>query len=544
MMSCTRSFGLFLIGAKLETADAASEAPSWEDDDLLIDDGKAHYITLPRLLDGLPAPAGGGAKRLSYFSSRLARMQFFQIADATGTVVLDASAPFEEQLLRTWAKWHEDDVSLVRSGQIDDPAMFGGLQMPGDEAVRRLAEHMSRFITPGGRGHIEVDAKRIKPDDLASLLRDEEQSVALQKAYNMLNDANTSGELKRMAEEMIRMSRKDDMRMLINAANPLVRGVADLFAHAVSINNQEMGKVAEDLMLGLYNSAVLSNQRMLSSSSAQIFYSQFQTMMQRIIEQASTSEKMGVELRMVSEKLASQQTEQATEHSKQDYLQGFYVTPFGDGFDTVRAAMRKLIEQHFRCKLVDANDETLDERIGENVKKHIREADFFVVDITGPKPGVMNANVMMELGAISMARPDAPCLPIAAVEKKGQKFELPADIGELIYYPYVLGDTPEELQETWKQDFEKKRTFMDLLEQRPEEFVSTETILAALTNPKLEGARLEYDKIAALCKKLPTLSEWQNVDESLLIKILGGGPIWTAAAPLLKAAVIFEAKRH
>lgn len=513
----------------------------WMSDDPLLDSGNARRVTLPRLLEALPEPEGGGAKRLSYFSSALSRTQYFQIADATGTVVVDASFPYEEPLLRTWAGWHEGEVMLVRSGQVDDPAIFANLTLPDDEPVRRLAEYMSRFISPGGRGRVEVIAKRIKPDSLAALLGDEESSSALQKAYNLLNDTNTSGELKRMAEEMIRISRNAEMRMLINAANPLVVSVAALLDGAMHAHNAQSLKVAGDLMLGLFNSAILSNQRMLSSQNAQIFYEQFQTMMRRIIETTQAADALSRERDMLSAKLESvAPTPVAARHS---YLRGFYITPFDQAFDSVRKEMRDLIQRDFGCELYDATSETKDGRISDNVKSHIREADFFIVDITGPQPGVMNANVMIEFGAIIMARPEAPILPIARVAQTGAKFELPADIGELIYCPYVADDKPADWRAFWREEFKKNSAFKALLAARPERFVSVETIQAALARPGLDELTLKAQRIASLCAALPTLNSWRDVDEARLAELLGGGPVKTAAAPLLKAAVLSDVEQ-
>lgn len=508
-----------------------------------IDDSRnARRVTLPRLLEALPSPDGGGPKRLSFFSSMLARTQFFQIADATGTTVVDASFPYEAELLRTWAGWHDDEVILVRSGQVDDPSIFADLKMPEDEPVRRLAEYMSRSISPGGRGRVEVTARRIKPDSLASLLRDEEQSSALQKAYNMLNDANTSGELKRMAEEMIRMSRNAEMRMLINAFNPLVRSVAAL-CETMMQNREGRGRtVAEELMRGLYNSAILSNQRMLSAQNARIFYDQFQSMMRMIIDTTKVTEALSAERDALSARVDALAPARAT--LQRDYLRGFHITPFAEEFTPVRKAMRELVERHFGCELYDATSETRDGRIGANVKSHIRDADFFIVDITGPRPGVMNANAMIEFGAVSMARPDAPILPIARVAGKGEKFELPADIGELIYTPYAVGDTPEGWRAAWREGFEKDSAFRDLLAQRPVRYISAETIRAALARPELRGTALQDEQIRALCKIFPTGTAWRDVGADRVAEMLGGGPVMAAIAPLLISAIQAEAERR
>ena len=88
-----------------------------------LDAGHA-WATLQDVLTSLPASPGGGPKRLPCFTTTSSANQFFEMADAAGTVVVDATYSFEDDLLRTWADQHRSEVSLVYVDREDDPAVF------------------------------------------------------------------------------------------------------------------------------------------------------------------------------------------------------------------------------------------------------------------------------------------------------------------------------------------------------------------------------------------------------------------------------------
>ena len=84
--------------------------------------------------------------------------------------------------------------------------------------------------------------------------------------------------MRKMAEEMLRLSRNADMRMTINASNVLIRTLANLIAtidHDPDLN---------DVMLGIYNDAILSNHELMTPSNARLFHEQFQRLMGRSVQ--------------------------------------------------------------------------------------------------------------------------------------------------------------------------------------------------------------------------------------------------------------------
>ena len=152
------------------------------------------------------------------------------MADAAGTTVVDASYPFEENLLKTWVKAAAGKLKLVYVDREDDPAVFLEIDTEHDKDVRVLAQQMAQNIRPGGTGRLHVEPHRFKPRSLPAVLKNSEVSLGGVKARNILQDPNAPSDLRAMAEEMLRLSRYSSLRMSINADNLLIRGLAGLVA--------------------------------------------------------------------------------------------------------------------------------------------------------------------------------------------------------------------------------------------------------------------------------------------------------------------------
>lgn len=348
--------------------------PDWEED--------AVWITLPELLEALPTPPGGGPKRLSCFTSPSATSQYFGMADAAGATTLDASGLFEPDLLKAWAKRHESQVSLVHVDRQDDTAVFREIDPNKDGAVQDLAQLMSAQLMSGyikpGEYRVRVEARRMSPPELTSLLRDSGRSEALNKAFYILNDPNASGELKKLAEETLRMSRNSEMRLAINAENSLVRDLAAL------VQSDPRNQDAQDLMLGLYNVAIISNERAMTPRNAKIFSRQFQDFMQRVLRFAQQAEDLQREKEALTREREALRPKMKAS-STRSHLVGFHVTPFEPTFSVIRDVLRQLIEEDFHCQLVSADQTKYEGWINRNVRAHIEDADFFIIDLTNFK---------------------------------------------------------------------------------------------------------------------------------------------------------------
>jgi molecular chaperone HtpG len=241
------------------------------------DDSDANYAwaTLPDILQALPDPGPGGIKRIPCFQQRSSANQYFDMADAANSTVVDASALFEADLLKGYSAKNRSGVALVFVDREDDPSVFKDADPDADGRVIRLASIMSSLIRPGGSGRLRVEARRFEPASLPAVLKDTDASQGALKARDILSDPNSPADLRKMAEDLLRLSRNADMRMTINSGNELVRKLSQLDSDDDDVR---------DLMMSVYNDAILYNAELMTPQNARLFHEQFQRLVGRSLE--------------------------------------------------------------------------------------------------------------------------------------------------------------------------------------------------------------------------------------------------------------------
>jgi molecular chaperone HtpG len=263
-------------------ADVLLWRTNWRADER--DAGRAHaWKTLPQILAGLPK-VDGEPHVLSCFTDHNSANQYFQMADAVGTLVVDASYVFEDRLLKAYTKLPGVHLRLVHVDREEDPALFRPLSGQEGSAVTRLANTMGALLQPGGQ-RLHVEACRFDPPELTAVLRATEQSVAAAKARAILDDPNLSRDVRQMTEELLRFSKDAALKLVINAANPLVRRLA-----ALDSTHPSMGS----LLLGLYHSALIHNTQLLTSTTARQLHGHMEQLMGQmltLLEMVSTFQR-------------------------------------------------------------------------------------------------------------------------------------------------------------------------------------------------------------------------------------------------------------
>jgi hypothetical protein len=294
------------------------------------------------------------------------------------------------------------------------------------------------------------------------------------------------------------------MRMSINASNSLVRTLATL------IEETPEDPDLTDLMLGIYNDAILYNQELMTPTNAQIFHEQFQRLMGRSVEFVRQRSELSREREVLERQRLARQSIGASRG--RNHLIAFFMTPFSDEFQTAREALRIVVEDRLGCELRIAKDKTFADFIRGNVKAHMDDADFFVADVTGSNP-----NVMMELGAAYDGQPGKPAMLIARVDLPSGKPDLPADLGGHIAATYVRGIDSLAIAVGLEEAFLKYAPLETLLRRQGREaFVSAES-LRMWTRGLLVTVGV-YERLSAL---YPTVSTWRSVKLEALEKTLG-----------------------
>lgn len=375
------------------------------------DQGESAWVTLPQIVKALPQPKDGGLKQLRCFTSTSSANQYFEMANAAGTTVIDASYPFEANLLARWVDKHVDEVRLSYLDREDDPDVFRDIDPEIDAAVKQLANEMSLIVKPLNAGGVQVEARRFEPHTLSAILKSNEAFEGRSKARDILNDPNTPADLRQMAQDMMKMSRNANQRMTINASNGLIRSLA--------VALQKLGSEDPDvreLMMGVYNDAVLFNQEMMTPANARTFHEQFGRLMSRCLD-------LVTERSEIAGSLAQQgiERQRQAEKASRDYMVACLAAPDDEEFASVREGVRVGVENQLGCELVTVK---LDGKLA--VADYV-DADFLIADGTGADP-----KVMMALGAILAQAP----LPLVLISQDGNGLPYPYDkVSEVSYKP-------------------------------------------------------------------------------------------------------------
>jgi molecular chaperone HtpG len=453
------------------------------------------WRTLPEILRLLPK-SDSEPQSLPYVSSHSAANQYFQMADAAKTLVVDAGYPFEEQLIKAYAEREDGKIKLVAVDREDDPAVFKKLDAQEDSRLTQLAEYMSQTIHPGGTGRIRAEVRHFEPHDLTALIRSTESTTGENKAREIMNDPNSSQDLREMAQEMMQMSRNSSMRLVLNASNPMVR--------LLSQQNFEDPDVY-NLALGIYNSAILYNQELMTPQNARIFYEQFQKLISRSLEYIIQQKDLQNQAKNLErERETIRQREQPGVEPK--HLIFFLMTPLGETHKPFIETVRDVIENRFGCQLFVANDRQYEDTVIENVRYHMNQAHAFIAEVTDADP-----NVMFELGA---ARFDLRERPIVLMRRNSQQ-QLPADLhGRIdVNYEERLGSELADYLDTQLSSDQRVKLLLE--KEGRERYISPKFLKEVSRMP------LDSKVWQTLADRYPTHESWQNASKEEVKKILG-----------------------
>lgn len=452
--------------------------------------GQEH--TLPEILDRL-GQAHEGTTRLPCFTTASTASQYFQIADADGSVVIDASYVFEAELLEAYTRLPGKNIQLVHVDREDDPAVFKRLR-DDDAAVAALARTMSQTLrTPFG-ATIRTEARHFRPGDIAAVIRSDARTAAQQKADEVRLDPNSSAEMRELAEELARMTATASRRLTINAANPLVRRIAA---------QDQADPAVQSLMMALYNNAVLANQEMITATDATIFSRQFQELMGRSLDYLEMQGQLQEARRLLREE--EDLRRRSAPGNRPEHRIFFMITPFAERYRPVVDSCRQVVEEEWGCQLVVANDRYDDPHLLPNVELLMRQSDAFIAEITEANP-----NVMFELG---LAYGDQQNRPFVLLRQQRSE-PLVADLRSLLYIDYAA-DNPD-LSVSLAAEMRKHSQIRALLDADDRaEYISPKRLKRIL---RMDLPSVTFERLA---DRYPTLVDWRSADVLSVSEILG-----------------------
>jgi molecular chaperone HtpG len=449
--------------------------------------------TLPDIIADIPTEPGEPVQ-LPCFTTPSTASQYFEVANAAGRVVVDASFLYEPELLEAYTRLPNVNVVLSHVDREDHPDLFGEPSPDHDGDVLRLAETMSLLLrTPGG-GNILTEARRFEPPSIVAVVRSDELSRAQQKAEEIRLDPNASQSAREVADALAEMTAQQARRLTINAGNPLIRRLA-----RQNLTDPEVQK----LMSGIYNNAVLANRELITPDAANIFHHQFQELMDRCLDYLETRQ----ELDQALSRAAEQEARRRAALKVQTHRIFFMMTPFADQYQPLIAACRQMIEVTWKSQLIVASDWQENPQLLENVVQLMSQAHAFIAEVTDGNP-----NVMFELGA---AFADQHHRPFALLRQRGI-IPLPVDLRGMLYIDYDIGRP--DLEKHLNGELRKNKDIRALLDADSwENYVSADH-LAELSPVRISDHAI-YERLAA---EFPTAEAWDKAEESTVAKILGG----------------------
>lgn len=279
-----------------------------------------------------------GRQVIPCFSDRHSANQYFAMATAAGSIVIDAGFPFEEQLLAEYVKLPGKRVRLLRVDREDDPTIFRRMRANEEQRVQRLAEAMARLIRPGGQP-LQVEVRPFNPPELTAVLRTNDQVRAIDQANSLMNDPNVREDVRELARELLQMSRGAARKLVINADNSLIQRLA-----RQDLTNPELGT----LLMGIYHSALIHNADMLTQESARILHGHLEELVERALIGWEVSENLKLRERALA--LCGPETEasQATARHRTLVL----ITGAPGAGSTLTGALKTVVEDTWSCELI------------------------------------------------------------------------------------------------------------------------------------------------------------------------------------------------
>ena len=232
--------------------------------ELLLFETSRGRMSLRQYLAANAAQAGDdGRTPLYYFAYRGAAAQFYRLAEARGRVVVNAGHSFEEELLKKYAERHPDSVRLERLDATDDPELFLRLDPDEQERFRQLELDTEGHLFRAGVSNVRVQVRHFAPADLPAVIIETAETEAERKLADRLTTLTLMDAFDDITREALEQSRRRPQLLSLNASNALVRRL---------VGEDRRGPLVREILLGLYNSALLYSHDLLAQNSAEAIH--------------------------------------------------------------------------------------------------------------------------------------------------------------------------------------------------------------------------------------------------------------------------------
>lgn len=444
--------------------------------------GHEQFLTLNEIIEiskGLP---GSSSNEVLAFSTGN-QEHFFEMANASQQIVIDATDVYEIDLLQKLIGNH-NDIKLILIDREDHSAIFK--EPKGNEgSISNICSALATYVRPGD-SRLDVSAKSFLPDKIPGILRVSEDDRDRIWATETINDPNASEQSKAVAKNILKQAPKS-IRFTINSDNSIVQKISQL-----DFNDS----TNRDFLLGIYNSSFLVS-GVLTKSNARVLSNDFLKLLEMGVDASNT---LAEQRNLISALKADAELTGDDDFSVSErrYASVFVACPYVSDFDIVETALRDVIEGKWGCRLILGRDEFLDERLLDSIRKHIDSSDAFLIDVSGNNP-----NVLFELGLVAAQRRNRPVgLLLSASDSQDEL--LPSDLHGFLYVKYDV--YADQISAFFDEELRKSQMFQNLLD-RPDRhrYLSAERISVLLDK------RFSASELSTLVRNIPTIEKWQTV---------------------------------
>lgn len=452
-----------------------------------------------------PRADRGNRIPIYYFSSQGGAAQFFHLADARGWVVINAGYIFETNLLKKYAAQNQLTVFLQAIDQTDDPTLFEKLDQVEADQFLNLQSALEHFLRQVDLSNVIVQARRYPPSDLPAIvlttpLGEAEETLKriVQNSPNFIIDG-----VDEILEQTLGSYTKRPVYLLLNITNPLIQKLCKITDYKE--------KNIQQAIRGLYNSAILYSQHLLTKETAVTLHQHFVELVENLTDQVELiSQLQGTMEQERRQMLEIRQQQAAMRADRPEHILVFMLSPFSAEYATLELAVRRVLQcapYYFEVRL--ARDYTHEPNLLDNIEVHIRRAHGCIAEISE-----LNPNVMFELGAVMFLDDSRP---VFSLRSKDARKEVPVDLKEKLFIPYAsLAASAETLESEIRSAFERDGRIvhdgiLDLLQKRKKRFLSR-VLLESLS------IRLGEDEIEGLLRLFNTVEDFIGLDQKEIVQ--------------------------
>jgi len=504
-----RFYDLLLWRVNRKPFDAQVESDTFGEEE------KGTWRTIGEILDRL-APTSQAEVTVPTIDDGVAVAQYFEMADAANAVIVDTSRYFAADILRKIEGLQDTTriggrrIRIVSITEDDANRLFRPLLGAEDNLVRELVAYFDGKVSLAGAS-LRMEAAHTKPESVVGVIRSSADVAAdIADAMRAAADTRLPEYARNTARQLIRAKRRESIRLVLNAENPLVRKLAEALGSALS-SDTEFASRRDEFFLrmapALYNIAILNSQTLLSQSGQSRVGGQFAEIIEQLLDVIEEARTLREELTRKDEALT--RLSPVESQKNRDFVSVFYMTPFAERLAPVRQSVIRAIGRlGARCTL--ATDSVHRELLIENLHEHIRSADAFVADVTG-----LNANVMLELGAVKFENQRRR--PVLLICSGMSADDLPADLKGQLYIDYGTRQGPD-LEKFLVQEFGKFEPLKAILgDPTKAKVVTPDRVRTFIDKTGLNPDRFD---VASLVEAFPTDRNWKNASEAELSTLL------------------------